>query len=90
MRRNHRWRQKTKHQQICTACGQVRRWDGFRWLYRRQGQLVRQLPACSGERTDSQRYAELRILVEMWRATRTESHASADEASERLTHWRHR
>jgi len=62
----HKWRQKSKHQQICTICGQVKRWDGFRWLYRKQGQLVRERPACKGERTDSDRYAELRALVEAW------------------------
>lgn len=66
MRTHHQWRQKSKHQQICTICGQVKRWDGFRWLYRKQGQLVRERPACKGERTDSDRYAELRALVEAW------------------------
>lgn len=29
--KRHQWRQKSKHQQICTICGQVKRWDGFRW-----------------------------------------------------------
>ena len=56
--KRHQWRQKSKHQQICTICGQVKRWDGFRWLYRKQGQLVRERPACKGERTDSDRYAD--------------------------------
>ena len=73
MRTHHQWRQKSKHQQICAICGQVKRWDGFRWLYRKQGQLVRERPACKGERSDSDRYAELRALVEAWQTARSAS-----------------
>ncbi len=43
---HHVWLHKSKHQQRCKHCGQVRRWNGTRWLYRRQGQLVRQRPEC--------------------------------------------
>lgn len=60
---NHTWRHKSTHQQICSRCGQVRRWNGTRWLYRKHGELVRQRPTCGEKRTDSERYAELRALV---------------------------
>lgn len=83
MRTHHQWRQKSKHQQICTICGQVKRWDGFRWLYRKQGQLVRERPVCKGERTDTERYAELRALVEAW-----QSHQAGSSTA--LAEWRHR
>ena len=63
---NHTWRHKSTHQQICSRCGQVRRWNGTRWLYRKHGELVRQRPTCGEKRTDSERYAELRALVEAW------------------------
>ena len=69
----HRWHHKSKHQQICGNCGQVRRWDGSRWLFRKQGQLVRQRPTCGEKRTDTDRYAELRALVEAWQTARSAS-----------------
>ena len=69
----HRWHHKSKHQQICGNCGQVRRWDGSRWLFRKQGQLVRQRPTCGEKRTDMERYAELRALVEAWQTARSAS-----------------
>ena len=58
---NHTWRHKSTHQQICSRCGQVRRWNGTRWLYRKQGQLVRQRPTCGEKRTDSERYVGERL-----------------------------
>ena len=69
----HTWRHKSTHQQICERCGQVRRWNGTRWLYRKQGQLVRQRPTCGEKRTDMERYAELRALVEAWQTARSAS-----------------
>ncbi len=96
MRISHRWRQKSKHQQICAVCGQVKRWNGFRWLYRKQGQLVRERPACKGERTDSERYAELRNLVEAWQAKREDAllidiePQPLTDAANDLATWRHR
>ena len=69
---NHTWRHKSTHQQICSRCGQVRRWNGTRWLYRKQGQLVRQRPTCGEKRTDSERYADLRALVEAWAGALTD------------------
>ena len=69
----HSWRHKSTHQQICERCGQVRRWNGTRWLYRKQGQLVRQRPTCGEKRTDMERYAELRALVEAWQTARSAS-----------------
>lgn len=76
MRSHHTWRLKSKHQQICSRCGQVRRWNGTRWLYRKHGELVRQRPTCGEKRTDSERYAELRKLVEAWQ----EAHRQHDQA----------
>ena len=73
---NHTWRHKSTHQQICSRCGQVRRWNGTRWLYRKQGQLVRQRPTCGEKRTDSERYADLRALVEAWQS----AHRANDQA----------
>lgn len=57
----------------------------------------RKRAACKGERTDSDRYAELRKLVEAWQAKRedalliggTEPQSLTDAANERAT-WRHR
>ena len=83
MRFNHIWRYKSTHQQICSRCGQVRRWNGTRWLYRKLGQLVRERPNCGDKRTDSDRYAELRKLVEAW-----QSHTVG--SSQTLAEWRHR
>jgi hypothetical protein len=40
----------------------VRRWNGTRWLYRKQGQLVRQRPTCGEKRTDTDRNDELIAL----------------------------
>lgn len=40
-------------------------------------------PACKGERTDSDRYAELRALVEAW-----QSHQAGSSTA--LAEWRHR
>ena len=84
----HTWRHKSTHQQICERCGQVRRWNGTRWLYRKQGQLVRQRPTCGEKRTDMERYAELRALVEAWQTARSASernHASTPPAVSSLT-----
>ena len=81
---NHTWRHKSPHQQICSRCGQVRRWNGTRWLYRKHGELVRQRPTCGEKRTDSERYAELRALVETWQKNLGQAHKDA------LIQWRHR
>ena len=86
----HRWHHKSKHQQICGKCGQVRRWDGSRWLFRKQGQLVRQRPTCGEKRTDSERYAELRALVEAWQHWQREPRYDQADAPERLMDWSHR
>lgn len=83
MRKHHRWRQKSKHQQICSVCGQVKRWNGLHWLYRKQGQMVRKRPPCRGDRTDAERYAELRQMVEMWQAT------LSGESLNALMDWKH-
>ena len=83
----HRWHHKSKHQQICGNCGQVRRWDGSRWLFRKQGQLVRQRPTCGEKRTDTDRYAELRKLVEAFQSAKSYE----DEAPlQALRDWSHR
>ena len=87
---NHTWRHKSTHQQICARCGQVRRWNGTRWLYRKQGQLVRQRPTCGDRRTDSDRYAELRQLVEQWQQWQRNPQYDTADASERLMDWKHR
>lgn len=87
---NHTWRHKSTHQQICARCGQVRRWNGTRWLYRKQGQLVRQRPTCGDRRTDSDRYAELRKLVETWQQWQRDPQYNTADASERLMRWSHR
>ena len=87
---NHTWRHKSTHQQICARCGQVRRWNGTRWLYRKQGQLVRQRPTCGEKRTDSERYAELRQLVEQWQQWQRNPQYDTADASERLMDWKHR
>ena len=87
---NHTWRHKSTHQQICARCGQVRRWNGTRWLYRKQGQLVRQRPTCGEKRTDSERYAELRALVETWQHWQREPRYDQADAPERLMDWSHR
>lgn len=81
---NHTWRHKSTHQQICSRCGQVRRWNGTRWLYRKHGELVRQRPTCGEKRTDSDRYAELRKLVECWQKNLGQAHKDA------LIQWKHR
>ena len=86
----HTWRHKSTHQQICARCGQVRRWNGTRWLYRKQGQLVRQRPTCGEKRTDSERYAELRALVETWQHWQREPRYDQADAPERLMDWSHR
>jgi len=83
MRFNHDWRYKSRHQQICSRCGQVRRWNGTRWMYRKLGKLVHERPNCVDKRTDSDRYAELRALVEAW-----QSHQAASSTA--LAEWRHR
>lgn len=90
MRKHHRWRQKSKHQQICSVCGQVKRWDGLHWLYRKQGQMVRERPPCQGERTDAERYAELRQMVEEWQHWQREPRYDQADASELLMNWSHR
>ena len=87
---NHTWRHKSTHQQICSRCGQVRRWNGTRWLYRKQGQLMRQHPTCGEKRTDSERYAELRALVETWQHWQREPRYDQADAPERLMDWSHR
>ena len=87
---NHTWRHKSTHQQICARCGQVRRWNGTRWLYRKQGQLVRQRPTCGEKRTDTDRYAELRALVEAWQQWQRDPHYNQVDACERLIDWSHR
>ena len=86
----HTWRHKSTHQQICARCGQVRRWNGTRWLYRKQGQLVRQRPTCGEKRTDMERYAELRALVETWQHWQREPRYDQADAPERLMDWSHR
>lgn len=85
MRFNHDWRYKSTHQQICSRCGQVRRWNGTRWLYRKRklGELVHERPNCVDKRTDSDRYAELRKLVEAW-----QSHQAGSSTA--LADWRHK
>ena len=87
---NHTWRHKSTHQQICARCGQVRRWNGTRWLYRKHGELVRQRPTCGEKRTDSERYAELRALVETWQHWQREPRYDQADAPERLMDWSHR
>ena len=87
---NHTWRHKATHQQICARCGQVRRWNGTRWLYRKLGQLVRQRPTCGEKRTDTDRYAELRALVEAWQKWQRDPHYNQVDVCERLTDWSHR
>lgn len=87
MRSHHTWRLKSKHQQICSRCGQVRRWNGTRWLYRKLGQLVRELPACGDRRTDSDRYSELRKLVEAYQTAKC---YEDDEPLQALREWSHR
>ena len=83
----HRWHHKSKHQQICGNCGQVRRWDGSRWLFRKQGQLVRQRPTCGEKRTDMERYAELRALVEAFQSAKS---YEDDAPLQALRDWNHR
>ena len=90
MRSHHTWRLKSKHQQICSLCGQVRRWNGTRWLYRKLGQLVRERPNCGDKRTDSDRYAELRALVEELQRAAASPFAGTDEQIKRLLEWSHR
>ena len=68
----------------------MRRWNGTRWLYRKQGQLVRQRPTCGEKRTDSERYAELRALVETWQHWQREPRYDQADAPERLMDWSHR
>jgi len=87
---NHTWRHKSTHQQICSRCGQVRRWNGTRWLYRKHGELVRQRPTCGEKRTDSDRYAELRALVEELQRSAASPFAGTDEQIKRLLDWSHR
>ena len=87
---NHTWRHKSTHQQICSRCGQVRRWNGTRWLYRKHGELVRQRPTCGEKRTDSDRYAELRALVEELQRSASSPFAGTDEQIKRLLEWSHR
>lgn len=87
MRFNHIWRYKSTHQQICPRCGQVRRWDGTRWLYRKLGQLVRERPNCGDKRTDSDRYAELRKLVEAYQTAKS---YEDDAPLQALRDWSHR
>ena len=87
---NHTWRHKSTHQQICSRCGQVRRWNGTRWLYRKHGELVRQRPTCGEKRTDSERYAELRKLVEAWQEAHRQhdqARTTAPETEGWLKHW---
>ena len=87
---NHTWRHKSTHQQICSRCGQVRRWNGTRWLYRKHGELVRQRPTCGEKRTDSDRYAELRKLVEAWQEAHRQhdqARTTAPETEGWLKHW---
>lgn len=88
MRSHHTWRLKSKHQQICSLCGQVRRWNGTRWLYRKLGQLVRERPNCGDKRTDSDRYAELRKLVESWQ--HSDNQRDHQERAARILNWSHR
>ena len=83
----HTWRHKSTHQQICERCGQVRRWNGTRWLYRKQGQLVRQRPTCGEKRTDTDRYAELRALVEAYQNAKS---YEDDAPLQALRDWSHR
>lgn len=83
MGQHHTWRHKSRHQQICSRCGQVRRWNGTRWLYRKLGELVRERQACEGGRSDSDRYPELRALVDAW-----QSHQAGSSTA--LAEWRHR
>jgi hypothetical protein len=92
MRFNHIWRYKSTHQQICSRCGQVRRWNGTRWLYRKLGLLVRERPNCGDKRTDSDRYAELRKLVEDWLEAMDPASPVVmfDNALRLVLDWRHR
>ena len=92
MRFNHDWRYKSTHQQICSRCGQVRRWNGTRWLYRKLGELVHERPNCVDKRTDSDRYAELRALVEAWKdhVTGPTGPAVYHDTDAALIDWRHR
>ena len=87
MRFNHIWRYKSTHQQLCPRCGQVRRWDGTRWLYRKLGELVRERPNCGDKRTDSERYAELRKLVEAYQSAKS---YDDDVPLQALRDWSHR
>ncbi len=97
-RAHHQWRQKSKWQQICAICGQVRRWNGEAWRYRKEGALVLERQPCRGDRSVEDRYAELRKLVEAWQARRedalllpgeSEPQALRDAANDLAT-WRHR
>ena len=88
MRSHHTWRLKSKHQQICSLCGQVRRWNGTRWLYRKLGQLVRERPNCGDRRTDSDRYAELRKLVEAYQNAK--NYPEAESLLVEIRNWSHR
>lgn len=72
-RAHHQWRQKSKWQQICAICGQVRRWNGEAWRYRKEGALVLERQPCRGDRSVEDRYAELRKLVEAWQARREDA-----------------
>lgn len=72
-RAHHQWRQKSKWQQICAICGQVRRWNGEAWRYRKEGALVLERQPCRGDRSVEDRYAELRALVEAWQTVRSAS-----------------
>ena len=85
---NHTWRHKSTHQQICSRCGQVRRWNGTRWLYRKHGELVRQRPTCGEKRTDSERYAELRKLVEAYQNAK--NYPEAESLLVEIRNWSHR
>jgi hypothetical protein len=65
----------------------VRRWNGTRWLYRKHGELVRQRPTCGEKRTDSERYAELRALVEAYQSAKS---YEDDAPLQALRDWSHR
>ena len=52
--------------------------------------LIRQPGDMESDRTDSERYAELRALVEAWQKWQREPQYDQADASERLMDWSHR
>jgi len=48
------------------------------WCHKyKQGQMAKERPPSQGERTDSERYAELRKLVECWQKNLGQAHKDA-------------